>query len=73
MQISSMSGAVTWGPSLTVFKQVCQECRMLLIDCQRLGREETKALDRAMESRVEEVMELYDVTLDTKALANICE
>ena len=36
-------------------------------------KEETKAMDRAMESRVEEVMELYDLTLDIEALANISD
>ena len=50
-----------------------EECRMLLwIECQRLGREETSAVVRAMESR-EEVMELYHVKLDIVALANISD
>ena len=42
-------------------------CRILSIKRQSLGREETQALVRAMESRVEMVM-LYDVKLDMETL-----
>ena len=45
-----------------------KECKMLWIESQHLGREETQAMVRAMETQVEEV-ELYDVTLDIEALA----
>ena len=43
-------------------------CEMLIINSQSLGREETQALVRAMESRMEQV-KLYDVELDMEALS----
>ena len=43
------------------------KCGGLSINTQSLGREETQALVRALESRVEE-MRLYDVELDIEAL-----
>ena len=43
------------------------ECESLLINKQKLGRDETQALLRAMETRVEEVF-LTNVDIDIKAL-----
>ena len=45
------------------------KCEGLFIDCQILGKEETQALVRAMESHVEHVHIGDEVTLDIEALA----
>ena len=55
------------GYNLVTLFDSLRECKMLWIESQSLGREETQAMVRAMETQVEEV-ELYDVTLDIEAL-----
>ena len=74
--LASLASCVTWrvdmkdvrGCNLATLFDSLRECKLLWIECQRLGREETQALVRAMETQVEEV-QLYDVTLDIEALA----
>ena len=56
------------GCNLATLFDSLRECKLLWIESQRLGREETKAMVRAMETQVEEV-DLLDATLDIEALA----
>ena len=51
---------------------ILTRCKVLRINSQSLGREETRALVWAMESRVERVWLGGEVTLDMKALAEYC-
>ena len=60
-----MSGAV----NLVKIFDSLRKCKKLWIICQRLGREETQAMVRAMETQVQEV-ELYDVTLGYQLFAS---
>ena len=45
------------------------QCQEIRLGCERLGREETQALVRAMESRVEKVFLYNEIELDMEALA----
>ena len=45
------------------------QCQEIRLGCERLGREETQALVRAMESRVEKVFLYNEIELDMEALS----
>ena len=63
----NISCEVTGWDLVTILDSLqCQEIRL---GCKRLGREETQALVRAMESRVEKVFLYNEIELDLEALA----